>query len=107
MDVVYRANDNVIELSAVTNGQTDALIGGATVSVTLTDSTGATVTATGVSWPVTMSAVSGATGTYRGVLPYTLSLTADAVYYAEINCDAGTDLYASWSVPIRAKTRTG
>lgn len=106
MDVIYRSNDNVVELSAVTNGQTAALIGSATVEVTLTDSAGTAITATGVSWPVTMAAVTGATGTYRGVLPYTLSLTADTVYYAAITCDGGSDLYASWSLPVRAMTRT-
>lgn len=107
MDVIYLSNANVVELASLTNGVTDALVGAATVRCTLTDSAGVAVTgATGLSWPITMAAVAGATGTYRGTLPHTLTLTT-GTYTATITADAGGDLYGSWSVPVRATTRTG
>ena len=107
MDVIFISNANVVEVSSLTNGLTSTLIGGATVRCTLKDSAGVNVTgATGLSWPITMSAVTGSTGTYRGTLPYTLSLST-GTYTAVITADAGGDLYGSWSVPVRATTRTG
>jgi hypothetical protein len=107
MDVIYKDNDNVIELSAVTNGATAALIGGATIQVTLQDDSGVDVTATGTTWPVTMSAVSGATGDYQATLPYQAVLTTGTTYYAIVTCDGGSGLYAKWKMPLRAVTRTG
>ena len=107
VNAIYLANANVVEVASLTNGLTDALVGSATVQCTLTDSTGVAVTgATGLTWPITMSAVSGATGTYRGTLPHTLVLST-GTYTATITADAGGDLFASWSVPLRATTRTG
>jgi hypothetical protein len=106
MDVLYIANSNVVEISALTNGQTSALISGATVGVTLTNATGTAVTATGVTWPVTLSAVSGATGTYRATLAHTIGLTTGATYYCDITADGGTDLQGAWHVPLRAVRRS-
>ncbi len=106
MDVIYRNNDNTLELSSVTNGATASLISGATVQVTLQTATGAAVTATGTTWPLTMSAVTGTTGTYRATLPYTATLTTGTTYYAAVTCDGGSGLYASWLMPLRAVTRT-
>jgi hypothetical protein len=107
VDVIYRSNTNVVEVPSLTNGLTDALVSGATVTCTIVTATGAQVVgATGFAWPVSLSAASGATGTYRGVLPHTLTLADSTTYYAEITADAGTDLYAFWRVPVRAVTRT-
>ena len=107
MDVIYRSNTNVVEVPTLTNGLTDALVTGATVTCTIVDAAGTQVVgATGFSWPVTLSAASGATGTYRGVLPHTLTLSDSTTYYAEITADAGVNLYAFWRVPVRAVTRT-
>ncbi len=72
MDVIYRSNTNVVEVPSLTNGLTDALVSGATVTCTIVTATGAQVVgATGFAWPVSLSAATGATGTYRGVLPHT------------------------------------
>jgi hypothetical protein len=107
MDVIYISNANVVEISSLTNGATDVLVGSATVRCTLKDSAGVNVTgATGLTWPITMAAVTGATGTYRGTLPYTLSL-ATGTYTATITADGGGDLYGTWQVPVRAVIRTG
>lgn len=107
MDVIYRANTNVVEVPSLTNGLTDALVTGATVTCTIVDAAGTQVVgATGFSWPISLSAVSGATGSYYGVLPHTLTLAAGTVYYAQIAADAGVDLQGYWEVPVRAVTRT-
>lgn len=108
MDIVYDNNDNVVTLSALTNGLTDVLISGATVEVTLQTATGASVSglATGVTWPLTMAEATGMTATYRATLPYTLSLTAGTTYYAAITASGGADLHGAWTVPVRAVTRT-
>ena len=99
-DVIYIANDNVLQLSSLTNGMTAALLGGATVTTTLLTATGAGVTgATGL----TMSAVAGATGNYRVTLPYTLSLATGSTYTARIGVTAGA-LHARWDLPVRATT---
>ena len=108
-EVLFVANDNVIEVASLTNGLTDALVGGATVTVTLKDAAGASVSglATGYSWPLSLSAVSGATGTYRTTLPYGLALTASSNYTAEVTASGGPGLRAFWALPVRAMTRTG
>lgn len=107
MDVVYVANDNIVELSGVGNALTSALLGSATVAVTLQTATGAAVPglATGSSWPLTMSP-SATTGTYRTTLPYGLSLTAGTTYYANITASGGSSLHGEWLVPVRATTRS-
>ena len=103
MDVILIANDNVLQVSSLTNGMTAALVGGATVTANLLTATGATVSgATGL----TMSAVAGATGNYRVTLPYTLTLTTGSTYTARIAVVAGS-LHARWDLPVRATTRTG
>lgn len=107
-EVLFVANDNVIEVASLTNGLTDALVSGATVTVTLKDAAGASVSglATGVTWPLTLNAASGATGTYRTTLPHGLSLTAGSTYTAEVTASGGAGLRAFWALPVRATART-
>lgn len=107
MAVIFLNNANVVELAGLTNGMTDTVLGSATVGCTLKDATGASVVGpTGWSWPLTMAAVTGATGTYRGMLPHTLML-ASGTYTATITADGGGGLYATWALPLRATARTG
>lgn len=105
MNVIFQSNDNVIELSSLANGLTGTAISSATVTVSLLDADGAAVTATGVSWPLTMVAASGSTGTYRATLPYTLPL-ATGTYTAQVLATA-SGMHAEWNVPLRATARTG
>ena len=107
--VIFDDNDNTITLSSLTNGATAALVGSATVGVTLQTSSGAGVSglATGLAWPLTMIAVAGATGSYRATLPHTLALTTGNTYTAVVTASGGAGLYATWKVPVRASTRTG
>lgn len=103
MDVIYHSNDNTVSLASLTNGMTAAAVTGATVALNLLDSTGIGVTgATGI----TMVASTGSASTYRGTLPYSLSLTTGSTYTAKITATAGS-LHGQWEVPVRCVERTG
>lgn len=100
--VIYHSNDNVVSIASLTNGMTAAAVTGATVTLSLLTSAGASVTgATGI----TMVASSGATSTYRGTIPYSVSLTTGGSYTAKIVVTAGS-LHGQWEVPVTAVERT-
>ena len=99
--VLYDANDNIVSLASLTNGMTAGAITGATVTLRLLNGTTAVSGATGIS----MVASTGATSTYRGTLPYSLTLTTGTTYTAEITVVSGS-LHGQWEVPVRCATRT-
>lgn len=102
MNVIYHSNDNVVSLASLTNGMTAATVSGATVTLSLLTSTGAGVSgATGLS----MTATTGTPSTYRGTLPYSLSLTTGSTYTAKIVVTAGA-LHGQWEVPVTIVERT-
>jgi hypothetical protein len=100
--VIYDHNDNIVSLSSVTNGMTAESVTGATVSLRLLNAGAVVSGASGVS----MVATSGAKSTYRGTLPYTLTLATGTTYTAEITVVSGA-LHGQWEVPVRCTTRTG
>ena len=100
--VIYDNNDNIVSLSSVTNGMTAESVTGATVSLRLLNAGAVVAGASGVS----MVATSGAKSTYRGTLPYTLTLATGTTYTAEITVVSGA-LHGQWEVPVRCTTRTG
>jgi hypothetical protein len=75
---------------------------GATVSLRLLNAGAVVAGASGVS----MVATSGAKSTYRGTLPYSLTLATGTTYTAEITVVSGA-LHGQWEVPVRCTTRTG
>jgi hypothetical protein len=78
---IYTGNNaNVIEIRDVTNTVTTAVDTGATVSVTLTDKSGAEVA--GATWPVNMPHVSA--GLYRVTIPPPLTLVEDREYNVKV-----------------------
>ena len=99
--VVYDNNDNIVTLSSVTNGMTAGSVTGATVTLRLLNAGTAVSGATGIS----MVASTGATSTYRGTLPYSLTLVTGTTYTAEITVTSGA-LHGQWEVPVRCATRT-
>lgn len=102
---LYRLNDNLIELTGLTNGVTGAIISNATVGVTLTKSDGAPVAGDdGLEWPVAMAAT-GTPGSYRAILEDGLVLTAGEVLIADVDVDAGGDLKAHWTLDVRVQDR--
>jgi hypothetical protein len=101
--VIYHSNDNIVTLTSLLNGYTAAAATGATVTLSLLTATGAVVSgASGIS----MVATSGAASTYRGTLPYSLSLTTGGTYTAKIIATHGT-VRGQWEEPVRIVERTG
>lgn len=106
--ILYINNDNQITLSGVKSG--GSLTASATVSCTLYaasnegDTTDTEVS--GQSWPLMLSAVSGSTGTYRGVIGDDVSLTENSRYLAVITANDGADAEGEWRVWVIAKYRT-
>lgn len=66
-EVVIILSDNVIEVRRLRNTVTGALQSSATVEATIKDSNGDNLT--GITQPITLSAVSGTDGLYRGSFP--------------------------------------
>ena len=98
-EIVYLANDNLLELKGLKNQATAGLITGATVSVKVIDVDGSTFAT------VTLTDVSGAAGDYRGTLASTEALVADRRYIAEVTVAAGADGNAQWREPLIARER--
>jgi hypothetical protein len=101
MQVLLFATDHVLEVSGLSNGLTGALIANATVTVTLVDATGEGVE--GVTWPLSVPAVTGVAGTYRVVLPAAMQVSPRSQLEARIIADAGAGLRRSWFVPLRVE----
>ena len=89
-DVLWQDSDNFIEVLGVTNAATKAKIASATVTVTCVDSAGVEVT--GQTWPLTLAAVAGADGDYRGTLQDTADFVRGKRYKAKVTINAGPDL---------------
>lgn len=97
MHKLYLDNDNVIELSGVTNKLTGAVVNTATVNVTLLDSNGDPVA--GQAWPVSMAYVPNTAGTYRGLLSRSLSLEVRELVTAKVEATAAEG-YGQWETPV-------
>ena len=100
---LYVANDNYLEVDALSNGATEAYENSATVTATLKTASGTNVS--GQAWPLTLSYVADSSGTYRGILDDALSITAGTTYVAHIEATA-SGLTAHWELSLQAQTRT-
>ena len=87
----------------VRNQDTGAWIDDATVTVTVTDSTGAEVSG-GNTWPATLAYKTGSKGIYQVTLQRTLAFVAGSAYTATVTA-IGDSLYSVEYVAITAKTR--
>lgn len=105
MATAFLANSNILDLLSLTNHITAAPINGATVTVTVKDSTGAEVS--GQVWPATMSYVAASSGDYRAILSEDVAFVANKNYRAFVDADAGPGLVGHWEFPFQAKIRTG
>lgn len=103
-DILYVGNSNSLSVTNLKDNDTGDLISDAVVTVTLKDSEGANVGGSGVSWPVTLAAVGGTPGAYRGVLPITLDIAGGQVYVADLTVtkDGATGF---WRKRFKAKVR--
>lgn len=100
---IYLGNDNVLEVTDLTNEVTGDMISSATVTVTLTDESGVTVV--GDTFPKTMEYVAGSNGVYRTTLIDTLTLARNARYIAKISANGGGGLMGYWEKDLICKVR--
>jgi hypothetical protein len=94
---LYILNDTVYEVQGLANGITGAYVNDATVSVTVKNLAGTTVS--GISFPVTLAYVAESDGVYRGVSDKAMTLSDTLTYFAEITATNGDGLDGFWRVP--------
>ena len=103
-EVIYKDNDNLVEVDELKNSATDAYINNATVTLTaIKDAAGVTVT--GVSFPISMTYVASSNGKYQATVDKAIALVPGQSYTAIIDAASGT-LDAHWEIPLTCKIRT-
>ena len=102
-ELLFQANDNILELEGLKNDATGAFINGATVTVTLVDSDDTNVV--GQTWPTTLLYVAASDGIYRATLQDVLTLVPDAKYTAKVTADGGAGLLGFFELPVVARIR--
>lgn len=104
-EIIYKDNDNLVEVDELKNSATDAYINNATVTLTaIRDSAGNNVT--GVSFPMSMTYVASSNGKYQATVDKALALTAGYNYTAIIDAVSST-LDGHWELPLVCRVRTG
>ena len=105
-NVLYLLSSNVIELASLTNTVTGVIDNGATVTVTIKDPSGQSVS--GETWPRTMSLASESplTGTYRATLSHALGIEASKRYKACISIIGSGGERDYREVPLMARIRS-
>ena len=99
----YVGNTQVLELSGLKDTVSGNYQNDATVTVTLTDSAGASVS--GQTWPAAMTYVPASNGTYRVTLDSDLVLTAGVTYTARIDVIAAGGIIGRWDCTVAVKPR--
>lgn len=102
--IVYKDNDNLIEMDLLKNSATETYINNATVTLTaIRDAAGATVS--GETFPKAMTYVAASNGKYQAVVDKLLALVAGQSYTAVVDAvSAGID--GHWELPLVAQVRT-
>lgn len=83
---IYINEDNIVELSGVTDALTGEYVNDATVMYDLKDADGNIISNLS---NVVMDYVTGTNGVYRGVIPSTTDISEKRIYYVEITAIAG------------------
>ena len=99
----FVGNTNRLELLGLQDSLTADYIDDATVTVTIKDK--ANVNLTGLSWPQSMSYVTGSDGDYRIILPDNLGWVANMEYYATITATSAGIGVGKWKFKFTARTR--
>lgn len=103
-EVIYKDNDNLVEVDELKNSATDAYINNATVTLTaIKDAAGVTVT--GVSFPISMTYVAASNGKYQATVDKAIALVAGQNYTAIIDAVSGS-LDGHWELPLTCRVRT-
>lgn len=104
MEVLWKDNDNLVELRGLTNAATGAYVNDAIVTLTeIKDAAGATVS--GVTFPKSMSYVAASNGNYQAAVDKALVLVAGRNYTAVIDA-AASGIEGHWEIPLACKVRT-
>ena len=97
-------NDNVLEVSQLTNTVTKLNLNAANATVTIgLAATSANIS--GETWPLSLSYVTGSSGQYRATLKDTLVVTENTKYIGTLIIDAGGGLRGQWVLPIIVRDR--
>jgi len=104
MEKLYIGSDNLVTVDELYDVADASYLSGASVEATLRDRSGTEVT--GVSWPISLSYVSGSDGKYRGNIPDAASLSRGKRYELTITVDAGTNKAATFKRVLEAEYRT-
>lgn len=99
--IVLVDNDNVVELELI-NPISGASLNGATVAITIVDSSGVEVS--GETWPLSIPFVANSDGIYRATLDKLIEFIAGQRYKATITA-AESGLDATWVLDYLAETR--
>ncbi len=103
---LYAGNNTIlVELTALTNGRTAALINDATVECTMLESaSGEEVGGDAIEWPITMDSL-GSGGNYEAVISADTDIDEGKQYTITISVTSGENV-AEFSEKVRAKART-
>ena len=96
--VKYYQSDDILEVSDLRNGLTNAFLNSATLTVTMVDGDGTEVV--GQAWPLTLLYISASDGIYRGTLVDTLTLVPGRDYKAKLTVNAGAGLQDYRELPV-------
>ena len=103
-DIIYKDNDNLIELDLLKNAATGAYITTATVTLTaIHDEAGNTVS--GETFPKAMSYVASSNGKYQATVDKALAIVAGRNYIAIVDA-ASVSIDGHWELPLICRTRT-
>jgi hypothetical protein len=100
---IYLSNDNLLSIEGLKNSSSGSFMNAATVTVTLKDSGGTSVS--GQTFPVTLSYIAQTNGNYQATLENTLSMVEDSIYTATIAATSSGGLYATWDFNLTATKR--
>lgn len=103
-DNIYINNDNRVVLTGLKNESSGNFENSATVTMTLYDSSGNTVS--GQSWPASLSYIAASNGNYEGTLDDGLSLTEGADYEVRVTATA-SGATGEWRKELEASFRYG
>ncbi len=104
MTEIYLNNDNLLSIEALKNASSGSFMNDATVTATLKDSSGNTVS--GQTFPLTLSYMADTDGNYQATLSDSLNIIESTIYTAEITATSSSGLVAKWNMELTATKRT-
>jgi hypothetical protein len=101
-DIIYKGNDQHLQVSGLADGLTAAWVNDAVVTATLKDSASAVVTGINA---LSLSYIAASNGNYRGAIPDTFNPAEGYDYTLEITATQGGTTVGFWVRPAWVKVR--